>query len=80
MSIKDKKRILTDYYRKHGGLPKGNLDIDADTDTVGNVFVDDSYVGAFDYCKGEFISLAVCGKQCRCADGRFCAYCAGGVF
>lgn len=38
MSIKDKKRILTDYYRKHGGLPKGNLDIDADTDTVGNVF------------------------------------------
>lgn len=24
MSIKDKKRILTDYYRKHGGLPKGN--------------------------------------------------------
>lgn len=27
MSIKDKKRILTDYYRKHGGLPKGNLDI-----------------------------------------------------
>ena len=54
MSIKDKKRILTDYYRKHGGLPKG----DADTDTVGNVFVDDSYVGAFDYCKGEFISLA----------------------
>ena len=33
MSIKDKKRILTDYYRKHGGLPKGNLDIDADTDT-----------------------------------------------
>lgn len=43
MSIKDKKRILTDYYRKHGGLPKGNLDIDADTDTVGNVFVDDSY-------------------------------------
>jgi hypothetical protein len=58
MSIKDKKRILTDYYRKHGGLPKGNLDIDADTDTVGNVFVDDSYVGAFDYCKGEFIILA----------------------
>ena len=58
MSIKDKKRILTDYYRKHGGLPKGNLDIDADTDTVGNVFVDDSYVGAFDFCKGEFISLA----------------------
>ncbi len=58
MSIKDKKRILTDYYRKHGGLPKGNLDIDADTDTVGNVFVNDSYVGAFDYCKGEFIALA----------------------
>lgn len=39
MSIKDKKRILTDYYRKHGGLPKGNLDIDADTDTVGNVLL-----------------------------------------
>lgn len=58
MSIKDKKRILMDYYRKNGGLPKGNLDIDADTDTVGNVFVDDSYVGAFDYCKGEFIALA----------------------
>lgn len=56
MSIKDKKRILTDYYRKNGGLPKGNLDIDADT--VGNVFVNDSYVGAFDYCKGEFIALA----------------------
>lgn len=37
MSIKDKKRILMDYYRKNGGLPKGNLDIDADTDTVGNV-------------------------------------------
>ena len=44
MSIKDKKRILTDWYREHGGLPKGNLDIDADTDTVGNVFVNDSYV------------------------------------
>lgn len=58
MSIKDKKRILTDWYREHGGLPKGNLDIDADTDTVGNVFVDDSYVGAFDYCKREFITLA----------------------
>ena len=25
MSIKDKKRILTDWYREHGGLPKGNL-------------------------------------------------------
>ena len=47
MSIKDKKRILTDYYRKHGGLPKGNLDIDADTDTVGNVFVDDSVIVLF---------------------------------
>lgn len=22
MSIKDKKRILTDWYREHGGLPK----------------------------------------------------------
>lgn len=33
MSIKDKKRILTDWYREHGGLPKGNLDIDVDTDT-----------------------------------------------
>mgnify|MGYP000659326653 FL=1 len=58
MSIKDKKRILTDWYREHGGLPKGNLDIDADTDTVGNVFVDDSYVGAFDNCKGAFITLS----------------------
>ena len=25
MSIKDKKRILTDYYRKNGGLPKAQL-------------------------------------------------------
>lgn len=27
MSIKDKKRILMDYYRKNGGLPKGKATV-----------------------------------------------------
>lgn len=56
MSIKYKKSILIKYYREHGGVPKGNLEIDADTDSIGNVFLNDTYIGTFDFCKRKFIN------------------------
>ena len=56
MSIKEKKAILLAYYRKLGKMPEGTLEIDADTDTVGNVYIDGNFAGTFDFCEMKFIS------------------------
>ncbi|MGN0596145.1 MAG: hypothetical protein ACI4J1_02290 [Ruminiclostridium sp.] len=58
ISLSEKKSILINYFRKHGKLPCGALTIDSNTATVGNVSVDGSYYGTFDYIKEEFIDIA----------------------
>lgn len=58
MSIPKKKKILVEYYRKHGGFPLAAVTIDGDGETVGNVFVNGTWFGTFDYIKKEFIQKA----------------------
>ncbi|MCM1334951.1 MAG: hypothetical protein NC084_09785 [Bacteroides sp.] len=58
MSLKKKKHILIRYLRSHDRLPKGALSIDADTATVGNVFVNGTWIGTFDYEERRFIAEA----------------------
>ncbi len=58
MSLKIKKSILLSYFLCNGGIPKGSISIDNDTSTVGNVSVNGSWYGTFDYTKKKFITLA----------------------
>ncbi len=55
MSLKNKKAILLAFFRANGGLPKGAVTIDNDTATVGNVFVNGCWIGAFDYEQRCFV-------------------------
>lgn len=55
MSLKNKKAILLAFFRANGGLPKGAVTIDNDTATVGNVFVNGCWIGAFDYEQHCFV-------------------------
>lgn len=58
MSLKTKKYILTEYFRKNGGVPKGAITIDSDENTVGNVSVNGTWYGTFDYEERRFIETA----------------------
>lgn len=58
LSLSEKKSILINYFRSHGKFPQGAVSIDCGTATVGNVSVDGSYYGTFDYISREFIELA----------------------
>lgn len=58
MQLSEKKSILLNYFNGNGGVPKGALSIDCNTDTIGNVSVNGSWYGTFDYIRKEFISLA----------------------
>lgn len=58
MSIEVKKKILIGYFRTHGGIPKGAVTVDSDTATVGNVFVNGTWRGTFDYEERRFITEA----------------------
>lgn len=58
MSLKTKKSILINFFRNNGGIPKGAISIDNDTGTIGNVTVNGSWYGTFDYAEKKFISLA----------------------
>lgn len=58
MSITDKKHILIDYFRKNGGLPRGAILIDNDTENIGNVSVNGTWFGTFDYIDKKFIQKA----------------------
>lgn len=58
MSLKTKKSILISYFRNNGGIPKGSISIDSDMSTVGNVSVNGSWYGTFDYSAKKFITLA----------------------
>ncbi len=58
MSLKTKKSILIEFFRQNGGIPKGAITIDNDTGTVGNVTVNGSWYGVFDYNERRFISTA----------------------
>lgn len=55
MSLNEKKTALNKYFRDNGGFPKGCVTIDATSDSVGNVSVNGTYYGAFDFEKGYFI-------------------------
>ena len=58
MSIANKKRILVEYYRKNGGFPLAAVTIDSDSNTVGNVFINGTWFGTFDYIEKKFIQKA----------------------
>ena len=58
MSLKTKKSILINFFRNNGGIPKGAISIDNDTGTIGNVTVNGSWYGTFDYTEKKFITLA----------------------
>ncbi len=58
MSLEAKKKILIGYFRAHGGIPKGAVTVDSDTATVGNVFVNGTWFGTFDYEGKRFVTEA----------------------
>ena len=54
MKIKDKKPIIIAALRALGVRVR-ELEITADTDTIGNVFVNGEFFGVFDYIKRSFV-------------------------
>ncbi len=54
MKIKDKKPIITSALAALG-VKVRELEITADTDTIGNVFVNGEFFGVFDYTKQAFV-------------------------
>ncbi len=55
MSFEKKKAALIKYFRNNGGFPKGCVTIDASYGTIGDVSVNGTYYGTFDFVKGEFL-------------------------
>lgn len=55
MSMNEKRAILGDYFRKNG-MPNGCITVDNDMATIGNVSVNGTFYGVFDYKKREFVS------------------------
>lgn len=55
MSMTKKRTALLDWFRKNGGFPKGCVTIDNNTETIGNVSVNGTFYGVFDYENGCFI-------------------------
>lgn len=49
MSMTEKRTALLSYFRKTGSFPKGCVTIDSNTETIGNVSVDGTFYGVFDY-------------------------------
>ena len=58
MSLEEKKRILIEYFRDHGGYPRGTIGYDSDIEPVGNVTINGTWIGVFDYISKEFIQTA----------------------
>lgn len=54
MKIKDKKPIIIAALAALGVRAR-ELEITADTDTIGNVFVNGAFFGVFDYTKRAFV-------------------------
>lgn len=54
MKIKDKKPIIIDALAALGVRVR-ELEITADTDTIGNVYVNGEFFGVFDYTKRTFV-------------------------
>lgn len=54
MKIKDKKPIITAALAALG-VQVRELEIAADTDTIGNVYVNGEFFGVFDYTKRTFV-------------------------
>lgn len=57
MSMAEKKKVLLSYFRKNGGYPKGCVTIDSNTETIGNVSVNGTFYGVFDYEKCCFVEM-----------------------
>lgn len=55
MSMTEKKAALSKFFRANGGFPKGCVTIDATSDPIGNVSVNGTYYGAFDFVEGYFL-------------------------
>ena len=55
MSFEKKKAALIKYFRNNGGFPKGCVTIDSTPGSVGNVSVNGTYYGVFDFNKGYFL-------------------------
>ena len=58
MSLEEKKSILIEYFRNHDGYPRGTVSYDSGIATVGNVMINGTWIGVFDYIAKEFIQLA----------------------
>lgn len=58
MALETKHSRLIAYFRKSGNMPRGTLSTDPHNRTVGNVYVDGQYYGAFDFLRREFIDKA----------------------
>lgn len=57
MSMAEKRTALLSYFRKKGSYPKGCLTIDSNTETIGNVSVNGTFYGVFDFENSRFIEL-----------------------
>lgn len=57
MSMAEKRTAILSYFRKKGKYPKGCLTIDSNTETIGNVSVNGTFYGVFDFENGCFIEL-----------------------
>ncbi len=55
MSMAKKRTALMSYFRENGGFPKGCVTIDSNTETIGNVSVNGTFYGVFDYENNCFI-------------------------
>lgn len=55
MSFEKKKAALIQYFRNNGGFPKGCVTIDTSYSTIGDVSVNGTYYGTFDFAKGDFL-------------------------
>ncbi len=55
MNLEQKKKIINAYFQSHGRLLKGAVSFDANESTVGNVMVNGTWIGTFDFEKRDFI-------------------------
>lgn len=57
MSMAKKRTALLSWFRENGGFPKGCVTIDSNTETIGNVSVNGTFYGVFDYENNCFIEI-----------------------
>ena len=64
MNLIQKRKILTAYFKAHGGFPHGCVTVNDPSATVCNVFVNSTFYGVFDFEKRAFIDGSIEGYAC----------------